>query len=259
MNIAIPVLKNNVAPCFEAAKEFKIFEIENGKVISSKTVECSAGEGFKRVRLLHLHDIETLICSGIKEFYRNQLTALGLSVIPNINETIENVISRFIADELPVYKNDSSAIQDQYDVSHDDLIGWAKELFESNGYKVTENPSKETLLLDLIAEIQCPYCNKVIKVAICCGGHTYRPDQEIKEFHHSVKSPYNVRAFIYGDVPQIAKNCDEYGIEFISPESISLIKDSKPEFGVPILTGPVEGHDKINIQEKTNRDSLENK
>ena len=76
MNVAIPKLNNNVAPCFEVAKAFEIIEIKNNNVVSSKTVDCPAGEGFKRVRLLHLHDIETLICNGIKEFYRNQLVLI---------------------------------------------------------------------------------------------------------------------------------------------------------------------------------------
>ncbi len=253
MNVAIPKLNNNVAPCFEVAKAFEIIEIKNNNVVSSKAVDCPAGEGFKRVRLLHLHDIETLICNGIKEFYRNQLAAIGISVIPNINDSIEQATIRFIANELPVYENDIVKSQGNYDVSHDDLISWARELFETNGYSVTHNLSKDTFLLDLIAEIQCPLCKKSIKVAICCGGHTYRPDQEIKEFHHSVKSLYNVRAFIYTDSPQIAKSCGEYGIEFISPERINLIKDSSTEMDVPIFSGPIEGHDKLNLRGKTNR------
>ncbi len=253
MNVAIPKLNNNVAPCFEVAKAFEIIEIKNNNVVSSKTVDCSAGEGFKRVRLLHLHNIETLICNGIKEFYRNQLAAMGITVIPNINDSIEKAIIRFIANELPVYENDTVKSQESYDVSHDDLISWAKELFETNGFTVTQNISKDAFLLDLIAEIQCPLCKKSIKVAVCCGGHTYRPDQEIKEFHHSVKSPYNVRAFIYSDSSQIANSCGEYGIEFISPERINLIKSSSAAMDVPIFSGPIEGHDKINLQGKTDR------
>jgi predicted Fe-Mo cluster-binding NifX family protein len=253
MNVAIPKFNNNVAPCFEVAKAFEIIKIENDKVISSKTVDCPAGEGFKRVRLLHLFEIETLICNGIKEFYRHQLAAIGIAVIPDINDSIDQVLVRFIANELPVYKNDIIKSQDKFDVSHDDLISWARELFETNGYSVAVNPSKDTFLLDLIAEIQCPLCNKSIKVAVCCGGHTYRPDQEIKEFHHSVKSPYNVLAFIYIDSPQIAKSCSEYGIEFISPGKINLIKENSNAMDVPIFSGPIEGHDKINLRGKTDR------
>jgi len=251
MNVAIPKLNNNVAPCFEVAKAFEIVEIKNNKVISSRTVDCPAGEGFKRVRLLHLHDIEILICSGIKEFYRYQLAAIGIEVIPNINDSIDRALVRYIANDLPIYKNDIIKSQDTYNISHDDLISWARELFETNGYSVMNNLSEDTSLLDLIAEIQCPICNKSIKVAVCCGGHTYRPDQEIREFHHSVKSPYNVLAFIYTDSPQIAKRCSEYGIEFISPGKINLIKEKSNTMDVPIFSGPIEGHDKINLMGKT--------
>ncbi|MCP4705861.1 MAG: hypothetical protein GY865_14775 [candidate division Zixibacteria bacterium] len=248
MNVAIPKLINNVAPCFEVAKTFQIINIENNKVISSKTFDCPEGEGFKRVRLLHLHDIETLICNGIKDFYRHQLAAIGIDVIPNVNGSIDQAIIRFIDNELSVFENNVISSQEKFDVSHDDLISWARELFETNGYSVSDNLSKETFLLDLIAEIQCPSCEKSIKIAICCGGHTYRPDQEIKEFHHSVKSPYNIHAFIYTDSPQISKNCREYGIEFISPEKISLIKENSTTMDIPIFSGTIEGHDKINLR-----------
>ncbi len=253
MNVAIPKLNNSVAPCFEAAKEFEIVEIENDRVISAKRVDCPAGEGFKRVRLLHLHEIETLICNGIKEFYLHQLAAIGIAVIPNINDSIDQVLARFIANELPIYKDDVIKSPDKFNVSHDDLISWARELFETNGYAVINNLSEDTSLLDLIAEIQCPQCNKSIKVAICCGGHTYRPDQEIKEFHHSVKSPYNVLVFIYIDSPQIAKSCSEYGIEFISPGKINLIKEKSKTMDIPIFSGPIEGHDKLNLMGPTDR------
>ena len=45
-------------------------------------------------------------------------------------------------------------------ISHDDLVKWAKELFESNGYEVSTCPGEESFLIDLIAGLKCPLCQK---------------------------------------------------------------------------------------------------
>ena len=100
MNLAIPLLRNQIAPCFEAAKKFELVVIKNKKIVSKRTVNCLADEGFLRVRLLRLYEINTLICSGIKNFYRDQLLALGISVIPNINKSVEEALNHFLSGEL---------------------------------------------------------------------------------------------------------------------------------------------------------------
>jgi predicted Fe-Mo cluster-binding NifX family protein len=92
MKIAIPELDDKIAPCFEAAKQFEIFSIKKGKIISSKIIDCHATDDIMRIRLLRLHEIQTLICNGIKNFFRDQLLAYGINVIPNINEPINKTL-----------------------------------------------------------------------------------------------------------------------------------------------------------------------
>ena len=103
MNLAIPVLRNQIAPCFEAARQFELIVIKNKKIISSRTVNCQSSEGFLRVRLLRLYEVNTIICSGIKNFYRDQLLALGISVIPNINLSVEEALNHFFTGNLKPY------------------------------------------------------------------------------------------------------------------------------------------------------------
>ena len=95
MNIAIPKINDSIASCFEAAKQFNIIEVENGKTLTSKIIECNDMEVFQRVRLLRLYEISLLICNGINRFYRDQLSSLGISVIPNINGSVNNAIDNF--------------------------------------------------------------------------------------------------------------------------------------------------------------------
>ena len=244
MNIAIPILEKEIAPCFDAAKHFEIVVIKNKQIISSRTITCTADEGFIRIRLLRLYEIHTLICNGIKNFYRDQLIAMGIKVIPNVNGSIESIISDFLAGRIKSYNNIKYEAEASDLVSHDYLVKWAKELFESNGYSVALSPGDESFLIDLVAKIKCPVCSKQINVAICCGAQTYRTDQEIMEFHHNTKTQYNSRVYVYLTNSQLEKSCNEYGIEFLSPEITGTESKERTKSKIPILRRPVEGHEK---------------
>lgn len=244
MNLAIPILRNKIAPCFEAAKQFELVEIKNKRVISKRTVNCLASEGFLRIRLLRLYEINTLICSGIKNFYRDQLLALGISVIPNINQSIDDALNNFLTGELKSIDNIQTEVHSSELVSHEDLVKWAKDLFTSKGYSVSSYSKDESFLIDLIVKINCPICNRQIKVAVCCGAQIYSAEQEIKEFHHTTKTQFNARVYVYLKNPVLEKSCVDYGIDYLSPEKANVKSDIQNKSIIPILSRPVEGHEK---------------
>ena len=244
MNLAIPILKNQIAPCFEAAKKFELVEIKNKRIVSKRTINCLSGEGFLRVRLLRLYEINTLICSGIKNFYRDQLLALGISVIPNINQPIEETLNHFLTGKLKSVDNIQTDIHSSELVSHEDLVKWAKDLFTSKGYSVSSYSENESFLIDLVARINCPICNRQIKVAVCCGAQIYSAEQEIKEFHHTTKTQFDARVYVYLKNPLLEKSCVDYGIDFLSPEKADTELEVHNESIIPILSRPIEGHEK---------------
>jgi len=244
MNVALPILNNQIAPCFEVAKQFEIAVIKNSKVISKKKIQCLASDGFVRIRTLQLHNVHTLICNGIKSFYMNQLIAMGINVIPNVNDSIEDTLNNYLSGRIKTYSNTKYDTEAYDIVSHEDLVSWAKDFFESNGYSVSSSPGDESFLIDLVAAIKCPVCKKQIKVAICCGAQTYRADQEIREFHHNTKTQYKARVYVYLQNPQLEISCNEYGINFLSPEvGYKEFQDGNKSL-IPILSRPVEGHEK---------------
>jgi predicted Fe-Mo cluster-binding NifX family protein len=244
MKVAIPELNNKIAPCFEAAKQFYIAIINNSKITHSETVKCYSGEGFMNIRILRLHKVHTLICNGIKSFYKDQLRAMGIQVIPNVNDSIQKSIDRFIKDELPCITGLNYNKCCSNAVLHDELVIWAKDLFESNGYSIALSPGIESFLIDLVAIIKCPVCSKQIDVAICCGAQIYRTDQEIREFHHNTKTHYKSRVYVNLTNPQLEKSCNDYGIDFISPEIPRTEPKERTKSLIPILRRPVEGHEK---------------
>ncbi len=243
MNVAIPILKSQIAPCFEAAKHFEIIIIKNKKIISSRIVHCFADEGFLRVRFLRLHEINTLICSGIKNFYRDQLRALGICVIPNVNQPVKEALNNFFTGELKLYDNLQPENPGIELVSHEDLVKWAKKLFEDSGYSVSSYSGDESLLIDLVAKINCPVCSKQIVIAVCCGAQIYSAEQEIKEFYHAASTGFDARVYVYLKSPALEKSCLDYGIEFFSPEKTEVIIDEHKSL-IPLLTRPIEGHEK---------------
>jgi len=246
MKIAIPELDDKIAPCFEAAKQFEIFTIKKGKIISSKIIDCHATDDIMRIRLLSLHEIQTLICNGIKNFFRDQLLAYGINVIPNINEPIKQTLDLFVSGQLV---SDNRILKSENNiVSHESLVKWAKELFKSNGYEVSTCPGEDIYLIDLIARLKCPLCKKNIEVAICCGAQTYRADQEIREFYHYARTRYHAFVYVYLTNHQLEKSCSEYGINFLSPEINQLSTKEKLKSQIPILKIPIEGHEKAFIQ-----------
>ena len=245
MNVAIPKQNLAIASCFNVATQFEIVVIKNKKILSRKTVTCYGSEGFQRVRLLRLHEINTLICNGIKNFYRDQLLSIGINIIPNVNDSIERALNRFLAGELDAYDRMQNESGSNDIVSHDELVDWAKKLFEDNGYSVSPCTEHDSYLIDLVAEIQCPVCCKKIGVAICCGAQIYRVDQEIKEFHHIAKIRYNACVYVYLTDPKVAKSCDDYGINFLSPEMNLLSVREGNQLKIPILQKPIEGHERI--------------
>ena len=244
MNLAIPILRNQIAPCFEAAKQFELVVIKNKRIISKRTVNCLSGEGFLRVRLLRLYEINSLICNGIKNFYRDQLLALGISVIPNINQSIDDALNNFLTGELKSIDNIQTDIHSSELVSHEDLVKWAKDLFTGKGYSVSSYSDDESFLIDLVARINCPVCNRQIKVAVCCGAQIYSAEQEIKEFHHTTKTQFDARVYVYLKNPVLEKSCVDYGIDYLSPEKADVKLEIQNKSIIPILSRPIEGHEK---------------
>ena len=244
MNLAIPILRNQIAPCFEAAKQFEFVVIKNKRIISKRTTNCLSGEGFLRVRLLRLYEINTLICNGIKNFYKDQLFALGITVIPKINQSIDDALNNFLTGELKSIDNINTDIHSSELVSHEDLVNWAKNLFTKKGYSVTTYSEDESFLIDLVARMNCPICNKEIKVAVCCGAQIYSAEQEIKEFHHTTKTQYDARVYVYLKNPALEKSCVDYGIDYLSPEKSEVKIESNDKSIIPILNRPIEGHEK---------------
>lgn len=244
MKIAIPTYADNIAPCFEAAGFFTLVSTRDNIPVSSKPIACSGKEGYFRVRLLQVHSVDVLICNGIKSLYRDMLTGSGITVIRGVSGPAASALAEFLNGELKAESYGADEINPPCGIPRDELIAWTTDYFTSCGYRVSPGPGEDAILVDLVAEIDCPLCGKPVRVAICCGAHTYRADLEIREFHHATLSGFNARVYVYPGDAAIATSCREFGIEFIDPNLARTDNKEKTQQPIPALIGPVYGHEK---------------
>jgi predicted Fe-Mo cluster-binding NifX family protein len=240
--VALPKFGELIAPCFEVTKSFLIVRLINGEVVSRRKVECGGCDGFGCVQTLKENEVSLLICDGIKGFYKNLLQASGVAIISNISGEIELTITRLLRGELSPDTEVLPPPDWDDKIPREDLICWAKEFFTEHGYAVKAGEDYAPFPVDLIAEIDCPLCRKPIRVAVCCGAHSYRPAQEIQQLHLIAAGSYNAGAYVHASTPQIEELCREYQIELIDPGGGER-PERRPGQRIPILRGVIAGHE----------------
>ena len=99
-NVAIPILDDEIAPCFEVAHCFIIAEIGEGGRLSKSVRKCGGCEGYGRIRFLIDEKIDVLICGGIKQFYRDLLNISGIAIIPDIVGSAETALANYLSGRL---------------------------------------------------------------------------------------------------------------------------------------------------------------
>jgi len=244
VKVAIPQLEESVAPCFEAARRFIIGTVERGQVTSSRTVDCSEPEGHKRIRLLQIHGVKVLICNGIKSHFHDMLVASGITVIKDVSSSCEEALKKLVAGELAPSTPSRDDLPESSATPHWKLVEWARKLFEEGGYAVSPVSNQDYQLVDLVAEIKCPVCDRKVRVAICCGSHTYRPSQEIPEFHHATPTGFNARVYVCPTSSAVIECCQEYGIELLDPDVKRAGRGVRSRYKLPVLRGQVQNHEK---------------
>ncbi len=244
MKIAVPTYHDTIAPCFEVATSFAIATIEEDKIVSVKTATCEAGEGYRRVRLLQVHSVDVVICNGIKGFYCDMLSGMGMAVLKNINLPVTEALNQYASGRLTPEVEPPEEPSRAFEIPHGELLNWTAAFFRDSGYEVRSGPGQDAFLVDLVAQITCPVCRQTVRVAICCGAHTYRADLEVREFHHATVSNYDARVYVYPGNSKIAKCCQEYGIQFLDPEHAEQVSEDAVRGAIPLLTAAPPGHER---------------
>ena len=241
--VAIPQLGEMVAPRFEAASSFVIVTTEGSRIISKESVTCPGTEGFRRFRMLNIHQVSVLICNGIKGSYKDMLISSGVTVIDKVSSEVDRALQGFLSGALRPQEGPIEDLPEPCTVPHEKLVRSARMLFQKHGFAVSPGPAQGSFLVDLVAEMICPRCRRPVRVAICCGAHTYSANKEITEFHLATQSGYHARVYVCPARPSLLTCCREFGIELVDPDQTGL--ESKPDKTerIPLLKGAVHEHE----------------
>jgi len=239
----VPRFNELLAPRFEVARFFVMVTLEEGAELSREVIHCTGCEGFGRVQLLLDQHVEVLICNGIKSFYRDLLHSYGIRVIPDAAGTVDAVLADFLTGRLQPGEEEFRAAAAGPTIPLEDLVCWSKELFTAHGFTVFPATDRAPFPVDLIAEIRCPVCGKPIRVAICCGAHTYRCDQELSQLHQVANADFDAYVYIHTATEPALRYCSDYGFELLDPNAQFASSDRPEPNRIPILQNPIPGHE----------------
>lgn len=243
--VAIPKMDASVAPRFETADSIVFCTLVEGQIVDSDSEPCAGCEGISRVRLLREHQVDTVICNGIRSLYRNLLQSLGVVVIDNVSMTVDAALEELIAGRLNATAAGESDQGMECAIPHEDLICWADELLSGCGWRVEPAGNNAPFAVDLVATTECPVCHRQVRAAVCCGAHIYRCDREIGEFHHSTMNDFHVRLYVHPYNPKLDECCHSYGIQLIDPHSHRIEADRTGQDHIAPIIVAIGGHDRL--------------
>lgn len=242
MKIAVTIFKDEIAPCFEAAKRFQVLEIQDSRIVNEKYLECRARGPIARLRLLKEADIDVVICNGIRSFYKDMLEAENRKVFKDVTGKIKKAIDLYLKGEIGrASKKVRPEDQAPCIFEMGELVQMTGEYFARNGYEVSDE--EYDFPVDMLATIKCPKCKKPIRVAICCGGHLFSWEKEIKELRN-ISENFDAAVYVHAAQKPVARTCRDYKINLLDPWVLENEEKGKKNSPLPILRIPVKGHEK---------------
>ena len=100
MKVAAAYENGEVFQHFGHTKQFKVYEIEDGKVVSSEIIETN-GQGHSALAdFLHEQAVSTVICGGIGEGAQAAITEQGIELFAGVSGQADEAVEKYIKGEL---------------------------------------------------------------------------------------------------------------------------------------------------------------
>ena len=104
-----------VFPHFGHTAQFKLYDVENGAVASSRVVDTNGSGHGALAQLLAGHQVQALICGGIGGGARQALEAAGITLYPGVSGEADRAVAALLAGELAY---DAGAVCDHHEHDH---------------------------------------------------------------------------------------------------------------------------------------------
>ena len=109
MRIAVTYENGNVWQHFGKTENFKFFDVESGRVVSSEVISTN-GQGHGALAdFLAEHKAEVVICGGVGSPMISRLEAAGIKACPGVTGDADKAVERYLDGSLDT---DASAIHD---------------------------------------------------------------------------------------------------------------------------------------------------
>ncbi len=172
MKIAVTYDNGNIFQHFGRTENFKVYEVEDGKVLSSQIVGSNGIGHGALAGLLAEGGVEVLICGGLGGGALNALQGAGIEVCAGASGSCDEAVEAYLKGELV----NSGANCDHHDHHHDEG-GCCGHHEEEGGCCGGE-------------EEDCGGCEESGGCGGCCGGGAPRYTMEGKNVGKSVKVHY---------------------------------------------------------------------
>lgn len=100
MRIAVTYQDGQVFQHFGHTERFKVYDIEDGKVVLASVVNTNGSGQGALADLLRKGNVTTLICGGIGSGAKRALTAAGITLYGGVSGNADDVLNDFLAGRL---------------------------------------------------------------------------------------------------------------------------------------------------------------
>ena len=100
MKIAVTYENGNIFQHFGRTESFKVYEVEDGKIVSSEVIGSDGIGHGALAGLLAGHDIQVLICGGLGGGALNALTNAGIEVCAGASGNADEAVEAFLRGDL---------------------------------------------------------------------------------------------------------------------------------------------------------------
>ncbi|MGI5966522.1 MULTISPECIES: NifB/NifX family molybdenum-iron cluster-binding protein [Anaerotruncus] len=100
MKIAVTYENGQVFQHFGHTEQFKIYDTEDGKILSARVVDTNGSGHGALAGFLKAHDVDTLICGGIGGGARTALAQAGIAIFPGAAGNADEQAAALLAGRL---------------------------------------------------------------------------------------------------------------------------------------------------------------
>lgn len=105
MKIAVTYKDGNVFPHFGHTEQFKIYDIEDGKIVKEQVVDTNGNGHGALAGILSELNVDSLICGGIGAGAKTALAEAGIRLYGGVDGSADKAVDAFIAGNL-VFNSD---------------------------------------------------------------------------------------------------------------------------------------------------------